>query len=476
MSIKINPILPKQQSTTQSKLIFKPKVADKTKQTNQAVRRLAGKFNGNDEPKPPEKTADTFLKEIIAEQPIIIKDNNAKKEIIVMKADKPADKMTKEDYNMSFRRAVYGKAMVGVKLTDADIKLADQTLKDAKLYDSNYDLNSSVESLREKQRESGNILKVNVGTENLEKAKLAGQAVSRLRTHEAEKFEKNQAGVESETNQKFVDQARVVYNSIVNTIEGTINTGIDLIRLNNGRNPFALVDPFRPRVDFSGIKADYKSEMMRTDINGKLDGNGIKRGDFTEGAVTILAPLVVGKVTTPTRLNQLNLQFPLRNGTAAKIGVVNMQSELDPFIARQVGREISKSPVASRAYAQMQKFGTEVKLDFGKPTKRNLLGEFNYRWDPKKNINRADIFMQNNGNAKNAVATICHESCHARSKMLGRFVGSQFDEFRSFTREFLFTEGRKPSLAERKTIWSNVQRNYWDKSLEKNPFNRGNQK
>jgi hypothetical protein len=45
--------------------------------------------------------------------------------------------------------------------------------------------------------------------------------------------------------------------------------------------------------------------MMRTDVNGKLDGNGLKRGDITEGAVTILAPLVVGKVATPTQINTL---------------------------------------------------------------------------------------------------------------------------------------------------------------------------
>jgi hypothetical protein len=35
--------------------------------------------------------------------------------------------------------------------------------------------------------------------------------------------------------------------------------------------------------------------MMRRDINGKLDGNGLKRGDFTEGAVTILAPLLLAE-------------------------------------------------------------------------------------------------------------------------------------------------------------------------------------
>ncbi len=78
-----------------------------------------------------------------------------------------------------------------------------------------------------------------------------------------------------------------------------MNTGIDLIRFDNGRNPAAMVDPLRPRVNLSGIKADYRSEMMRRDINGKLDGKGLKRGDFTEGAVTILGPLVVGKVSSP---------------------------------------------------------------------------------------------------------------------------------------------------------------------------------
>jgi Contact-dependent growth inhibition CdiA C-terminal domain len=40
---------------------------------------------------------------------------------------------------------------------------------------------------------------------------------------------------------------------------------------------------------------------MRRDINGKLDGDRLKRGEFTEGAVTILGPLVIGKVTSPVK-------------------------------------------------------------------------------------------------------------------------------------------------------------------------------
>jgi DNase/tRNase domain of colicin-like bacteriocin len=166
----------------------------------------------------------------------------------------------------------------------------------------------------------------NTNQNAVEHAKRAGQAVLNFRKYEAETFDKNQAGVENETNQKFVDQGKVLWNTGVNTVEGTINTGIDLIRLNNGRNPLALVDPFRPRVDLSGIKADYRSEMMRTDVNGKLDGNGIKRGDFTEGAVTILAPFVAGsKVNSITRMTgeivkpkigNINIPVKVEVGTA----------------------------------------------------------------------------------------------------------------------------------------------------------------
>jgi hypothetical protein len=87
-----------------------------------------------------------------------------------------------------------------------------------------------------------------------------------------------------------------------------------------------LTDPNRPRVNLSGIKADYKSEMMRWDVNGVVDGNGLKRGDVTEGAVTILAPLVVGnKVGNITRMTSdivkpkignINIPVKVRVGSA----------------------------------------------------------------------------------------------------------------------------------------------------------------
>ncbi len=80
--------------------------------------------------------------------------------------------------------------------------------------------------------------------------------------------------------------------------------GIDAILSNGGQKPLVLVNPNRPQLNLSGIKSDYQSEMMRRDINGKLDGKGLKRGDFTEGAVTILGPLLVGKVSSPFKAPQ----------------------------------------------------------------------------------------------------------------------------------------------------------------------------
>jgi hypothetical protein len=211
--------------------------------------------------------------------------------------------------------------------------------------------------------------------------------VLNFRKYEAETFDKNQAGVENETNQKFVDQGKVLWNTGVNTVEGTINTGIDLIRLNNGRNPLALVDPFRPRVDFSGIKADYRSEMMRTDVNGKLDGNGLKRGDFTEGAVTILAPLVVGRVATPTRLQSLNLPKPLT--------AIELQSEVQA--ANLINNAVKSEPEITATLSKTAKetggklVGLENRVKSQESLSRKIADKVQQKVDKLQNVKGKSI-------------------------------------------------------------------------------------
>ncbi len=56
-----------------------------------------------------------------------------------------------------------------------------------------------------------------------------------------------------------------------------------------GMNPFPLLNPNRPQVDFSSVKTDYRSEMMRRDLNGILDGDEIKAGQFIKMGVTVLS-------------------------------------------------------------------------------------------------------------------------------------------------------------------------------------------
>lgn len=106
------------------------------------------------------------------------------------------------------------------------------------------------------------------------------------------------AAARNETNQQFLDLSRVLWNSTVNIAEGAVNTALDAATTNGGTNPLSLLNPNRPQVDFSGAKSDYRSEMMRRDLNGKLDGDGIKMSQAVETGVTILAPIVVGKVIT----------------------------------------------------------------------------------------------------------------------------------------------------------------------------------
>jgi Contact-dependent growth inhibition CdiA C-terminal domain len=103
---------------------------------------------------------------------------------------------------------------------------------------------------------------------------------------------------------------------------------------------------------------DYQSEMMRRDINGKLDGNGLKRGDFTEGATTILAPLVVGKVSSPFKapnsLKSLGALPEIEVTTVPKVvklgKIIESQDKFSPkekelaeFLAKE-GKVVEKLP------------------------------------------------------------------------------------------------------------------------------------
>ncbi len=57
-------------------------------------------------------------------------------------------------------------------------------------------------------------------------------------------------------------------------------------------------------LDLLGAKFDFRSEWMRRDINGKIDGEGIKMGDATTTTASVIAPFVIGKVISPVEAPQ----------------------------------------------------------------------------------------------------------------------------------------------------------------------------
>jgi hypothetical protein len=123
--------------------------------------------------------------------------------------------------------------------------------------------------------------------------------------------------------------------------------------------------------------------MMRRDINGKLDGNGIKAGEAIERNVTFLAPFVIGKVATPTRLQSLNLPklTPSQIATTARIRAEELRVSIP--IAKK------RSPVLSVLYDKKTgRFfdGMNVKIapEGLHPILQKRLNEYNIRFSNSK--------------------------------------------------------------------------------------------
>lgn len=134
---------------------------------------------------------------------------------------------------------------------------------------------------------------------------------------------------------------------------------------------------------------------------------------------------------------------------AEKITVRNMVDPVDPITARKISELLLSDPVAYRSYRQLQEHGTEVVLDFG-------LGPSRTMGRAHAPTNTIQIFVRNHGSAKDAVSTIVHEASHIHRSFRGS-RSTLLDEVRARSREFLYQNGRRPDLAERRAIWDEVR-------------------
>lgn len=156
-------------------------------------------------------------------------------------------------------------------------------------------------------------------------------------------------------------------------------------------------------------------------------------------------PVIVEEL--PANGTPVNARGPYRIVTR------NVTDEVDRFTAREIARRIANDPVASRAYDQIRRTGQELILDFGPPPIPGAVGSA---------AGEVRIFVRETRGLDEAVATIVHESNHAirLHRRVSRFFGyNQMDEYRAFRREFLFTNGRRPTFAERRGILAEIRGN-----------------
>lgn len=62
--------------------------------------------------------------------------------------------------------------------------------------------------------------------------------------------------------------------------------------------------------------------------------------------------------------------------------------------------------------------------------------------------------------AEYAARVFSHEGKHVRRDTFGLLTNSHYDEYLSYSREFLFQNNRRPTLTERFNIWEQVKQDY----------------
>jgi hypothetical protein len=149
--------------------------------------------------------------------------------------------------------------------------------------------------------------------------------------------------------------------------------------------------------------------------------------------------------------------------SAAKIRSLNSNGDVDKFNLHNFGQQVASDPVASRSYSRLQDQGTDVILDFGEEGSY-LLGE------AFPNRNEVNIYVKNNRSTREAISTMVHESSHIDRHLRGIPQNTRYEEYVAFRREFLFQQGRRPTLQERSGIWETVNELYSYLQVGRSPF------
>jgi hypothetical protein len=175
---------------------------------------VIGKREGDEETK---KTVVDFYKEVLEQQPFDAENLAKKKVSVKLETGKPAAEMSLSDYEMATDRAIFKQAGYAM-LTDEEIQTAVAGIKSHGAVNHGDD---GLDKLRAIDNQPGAMF-IPTDQATIEYAKRAGQAVLQYREYQAKQSNANQEKAQSEVNQMFADQGRVLWNSAVNIAEGTV--------------------------------------------------------------------------------------------------------------------------------------------------------------------------------------------------------------------------------------------------------------
>lgn len=267
------------------------------------------------------KTVDVFLRDILRRQPIPNDKNLERDTKLLLELKKPVAQAAAADLEMANWRAIF-KAAGYAGLSDENIMLAVSAMRQNGTVDPSP---SNPGTLRKTDSAGNAIVKTDKLT--IEYAKRAAQAALQYQNYKAAEAALSRGKAKTEVNniaQDFgvgmpYETTRKLVDSAINLPQDSVNavlsppvgerTGSEP---NFGRAKIGeMYDELAsrpmakgytgqlPRINTEAIKYDFRSEMMRRDLEGKVEGDGIKRGDATTTATSILAPLVVGKLSIP---------------------------------------------------------------------------------------------------------------------------------------------------------------------------------
>jgi hypothetical protein len=245
-----------------------------------------------------------------------------------------------------------------------------------------------------------------------------------------------------------------VVKGVVNIVPETVNLAINATKLSLNGWSYLLGDGGASFRATSAWNAPVWETQGDAEFGGSLVGSLAGPGAYLKTAKIAVAGVRgirgVGNAGSTA-------------GTGAKLSFDTSLNVVDRAFGREAGSILAENGVGRASYARLQAQGTEVRFvnDAGMPE----MGLFN-PYD-----NTVTVNMLRHTSSNEVASTVVHEAVHQNRFFRSNIAPTtQYEEYLAFRNEYLFSEGRRPSLFERQQIMERVQDLYPHLPSGKKPF------